>query len=633
MSTKPNIPNFPDLPDVGNMIAQACELIANIRGIPYDFNGTLSLENKFTVLFKTVQEMFKAQDELVKSYKELYDFINTYFDNLDVQEEINNKINQMAKDGSLVSIMSPTISSETTKWLATNITNPSNPPIDKSLSVSGAAADALVTGNNSYKYAVSSNFASFSVAVTHDDKSATFTVHCSDGFLFTTNSFYDSYALNGKAGTYTFSTPFGGGTFVVTFRPSDKSIHVYLVQEFIPVTDVIIYSIALNPDYTLITEVYNVSEQYDTTLTKLNDAANARITGNFANKFAVSANFSTFSVPVTHNEDNTKLTFTVNCTGGFLFTINGFYSADTLNGLSGTYSFGTPFGGNTFVVTFRPSDTSVHVYLLGEFIPITDVIIYSVALNPDYSLITEVYSVFKEKVPLSTNNLGDKTFSIFNKVVCCGDSYTSGHIETPSSTTPTNEKYSWVKYIESITGNTFINCGSSGANVLTWQSAERGLKKAKSSGVSQCYTIGLGLNDASDRAEHVNVGTVDDIGTDKQTYYGGYSKIIRELHTISPNSIIFCFTMPFENDTNAPYNKAIVDICNSYKATYKTYVIDLRKYTKYYNFNTVQNNAVGGHYSPAGYQQMAEITCKAISDCINNNYTDFYNVNLIPYDA
>lgn len=632
MATKPNIPDFPDLPDVGNMIAQACELIANIRGIPYDFNGTLSLENKFTVLFKAVQEMFKTQASLIDSYKELYEFIKTYFDDLDVQEEINNKISQMASDGSLLSIMNPTISSETTKWLAAHITNPSNPPIDTSLSVSGAAADALATGNNSYKFAVSSNFASFSVPFTHDDKGVTFTVKCGDGFLFSKDYFYGSYELNGKSGTYTFTTPFGGGTFVVTFRPTDKSIHVFLIQEFIPVTDIIIYSIALNPDYSLIAEVFSVCKQYDTTLTKLNDAANARTAGIFANKFAVSANFSSFSVPVTHNADNTKITFTVKCSGGFLFTINGFYSADTLNGLSGTYTFGTPFGGNTFVVTFRPADTSVHVYLLGEFIPITDVIIYSVALNPDYSLIADVFSVFKEKVPLSTSNLGDKTFSIFNKVVCCGDSYTSGHIEISSGTTPTNEKYSWVKYIASITGNTFVNCGSSGANVLTWQSAERGLSKAKSSGVSQCYTIGLGLNDCSAGANHVNLGTSEDIGSDNQTYYGGYSKIIRELHTISPNSIIFCFTMPFENDTNAPYNKAIVNICNSYKATYKTYVVDLRKYTKYYNYYTVNNNAVGGHYSPAGYQQMAEITCKAISDCINQNYADFYNVNTIPYD-
>ena len=47
MTNKPTIPDFPTLPDFGQMITQACEVVASARGIPYDFNGTLSLENKF----------------------------------------------------------------------------------------------------------------------------------------------------------------------------------------------------------------------------------------------------------------------------------------------------------------------------------------------------------------------------------------------------------------------------------------------------------------------------------------------------------------------------------------------------------------------------------------------------------
>lgn len=147
MPTKPNIPDFPDLPDVGNMIAQACELITNIRGIPYDFNGTLSLENKFTVLFKTVQEMFTAQDSLIKSYKELYDFTKTYFDKLDVQEEVNKKIDELVNSGELLNLIKPSTIAETDKWLGEHINNPSNPPIDSSLTVGNAAANSKVVGD------------------------------------------------------------------------------------------------------------------------------------------------------------------------------------------------------------------------------------------------------------------------------------------------------------------------------------------------------------------------------------------------------------------------------------------------------------------------------------------------------
>lgn len=147
MADKPKIPDFPILPDFGQMITQACEVVASVRGIPYDFNGTLSLENKFVVLFKTVKEMFDAQDELVKSYKALHDFINQYFSNLNVQNEVNKKIEEMKENGELLNLLKPTVSNEVSTWLTANITNPSNPPIDISLSVGNAAADAKVTGD------------------------------------------------------------------------------------------------------------------------------------------------------------------------------------------------------------------------------------------------------------------------------------------------------------------------------------------------------------------------------------------------------------------------------------------------------------------------------------------------------
>ena len=151
MAGKPTIPDFPTLPDFGLMITQACEVVANMRGIPYDFNGTLSLENKFVVLFKTVKEMFDAQDELVKSYNALYNFVNQYFTNLDIQTEVNKKIEEMKDSGELLNLLKPTVSNEVSTWLTSHITNPSNPPIDKSLTVENAAADAKVVGERLLK--------------------------------------------------------------------------------------------------------------------------------------------------------------------------------------------------------------------------------------------------------------------------------------------------------------------------------------------------------------------------------------------------------------------------------------------------------------------------------------------------
>lgn len=104
------IDKFPSFPDVNSndlkkMLINAIGFIENIKGIPYDFNGSLSLENKFTILFQTVVDLFNKNEELIDSYKELYDFTYDYFNNLDVQKEIDIKLDEMAKNGTLYEII------------------------------------------------------------------------------------------------------------------------------------------------------------------------------------------------------------------------------------------------------------------------------------------------------------------------------------------------------------------------------------------------------------------------------------------------------------------------------------------------------------------------------------------------
>lgn len=85
-------------------------------------------------------------ESLLNAYNSLQEYVNTYFDSLDVQEEINNKLDEMASDGSLSTIISPFIPNLVTDWLDENVT-PTTPIVDASLSISGAAADAKVVGD------------------------------------------------------------------------------------------------------------------------------------------------------------------------------------------------------------------------------------------------------------------------------------------------------------------------------------------------------------------------------------------------------------------------------------------------------------------------------------------------------
>lgn len=231
--------------------------------------------------------------------------------------------------------------------------------------------------------------------------------------------------------------------------------------------------------------------------------------------------------------------------------------------------------------------------------------------------------------------LNRTTAKIFKKVVCCGDSYTSGHIQLPgeASASTTNEEYAWPHYMGTASGNQWINCGCSGCNVLTWQVHERGLPKAITSGPSQAYVIGLMINDASDSDRHVPLGTIADIGTDAQTYYGGLSKIIRELNAISNNAKIFVNTCPKDESIYTGYNQAVRDIVNAYASTYPVFLIDLAgEYKDLYTNASLAGDAVNSHYTAIGYEQFAEIYMYILSDYINNHIASFQNVHEIPYN-
>lgn len=134
----------------------------------------------------TLEEWNSTEEQ----WQQLYDYVHDYFDNLDVQQEINNKINAMIADGTFVTITTPVIEAKVASmmpatvaaqigdtvasqigstvasqigntvasqidaaivtpvntWLSQHITQPTTPVVDTSLSIPGAAADAAVTG-------------------------------------------------------------------------------------------------------------------------------------------------------------------------------------------------------------------------------------------------------------------------------------------------------------------------------------------------------------------------------------------------------------------------------------------------------------------------------------------------------
>lgn len=90
--------------------------------------------------YKTNMDLWKlgVDDQLAE--------FQAWFDNLDVQDEVRTVMNELILSGEFIEITSPQIVSATEAWLAAHIT-PTTPAVDDTLSISGAAADAKVTGD------------------------------------------------------------------------------------------------------------------------------------------------------------------------------------------------------------------------------------------------------------------------------------------------------------------------------------------------------------------------------------------------------------------------------------------------------------------------------------------------------
>ena len=124
-----------------------------------------------------------SKNTLIMAYNKLQNYVNTYFDSLDVQEEINGKLDEMANDGSLSELLAPLIPDLVRDWLTEHIT-PTTPPVDNTLTISEAAADAKVTGeriNQNYKD-TSAKINSLDEAVFNDGNEITPTGSISEGW-------------------------------------------------------------------------------------------------------------------------------------------------------------------------------------------------------------------------------------------------------------------------------------------------------------------------------------------------------------------------------------------------------------------------------------------------------------------
>ena len=159
---------------------------------PYSNFHEMNLDQIIKIMREMQDEWATTKTEWA-SYKE---FIDNYFENLDVSDEVLAALRIMAADGTLNTILDPVISEEITNWLEEHIT-PTTPVIDSSLTISGAGADAKVAGDY-IRNIINHNSYDYLKQVPRPNRT-------DSGITFTYNAVTDTYTITGTASGTTFN--------------------------------------------------------------------------------------------------------------------------------------------------------------------------------------------------------------------------------------------------------------------------------------------------------------------------------------------------------------------------------------------------------------------------------------------
>ena len=160
MANKPGeadfFPEVPEFPSMGTFqpVYGKFDLTTYIQGAS-DYEIMAFLVGKYNACLEAYGDITKLSTDTITACKQLQSWINSWFDNLNVQEELNKKLDSMVQDGSFETLLHQTFdtqinqqtTSAVTAWLVDNVTPTGSAVIvDKSLSIEGAAADAKATG-------------------------------------------------------------------------------------------------------------------------------------------------------------------------------------------------------------------------------------------------------------------------------------------------------------------------------------------------------------------------------------------------------------------------------------------------------------------------------------------------------
>ena len=228
--------------------------------------------------------------------------------------------------------------------------------------------------------------------------------------------------------------------------------------------------------------------------------------------------------------------------------------------------------------------------------------------------------------------------SAFASISCIGDSLTEGVSEyivdgvtKYAGRNEGLETFSYPSQLAKMTGSIVRNYGVGGATAKSWLETNKSKNCFKSENKSQAYIIAIGTNDTVYDGDADTDIDVSDYNNNSDNFVGNYAKIIQKCLELQPKAKVFVVTIP---KTRTNYNGAWTNGNSRIKAVAKklgVYVLDVYSYSDSFRdtYAYKEHFYSGGHRNAVGYKRTAMEYATYISWIIENNPSDFKNIQFI----
>lgn len=235
----------------------------------------------------------------------------------------------------------------------------------------------------------------------------------------------------------------------------------------------------------------------------------------------------------------------------------------------------------------------------------------------EYVLTSNIYTSKEieemEKDKINPTEYEGWEISIFNKIICIGDSLTEGTFNDIENTYPTYKKYSYPTYLTKLTGVETTNLGKGGYTSKRWWDE---MQNQSFTG-HDCAIIQLGVNDVAIASQNITAELT------KQYLQNIIDKLKNENEGIKIFVAGITKSKWYSNSNYQARNDTIKNFASN-RESENIYFIDLMEYSKNYD-----KPFANGHLTAIGYLQQAKEYKNYISYLIHKNINNFEDVQFI----